>query len=47
MKIKYFQATNGKFAVCPKCGKPMAKKHDLKYKLWTCLYGCGYVLKEA
>jgi len=46
MKIKYAQMVNGKFAICPRCGGGMAKRHDLKYVVWVCLFGCGHIIKE-
>ena len=42
MKLKYEQMLNGKFAVCPDCGKLMAKGVCGD---WWCVTGCGLKVK--
>jgi len=42
-KVKIIKYPNGKFAVCPHCGRVMAKR-VFPYE-FVCLFGCGYVIK--
>ncbi len=42
MRLKMAQYSNGKFAICPKCGATMA--HNAMGH-WTCLFGCGFEVK--
>jgi len=41
MKIKTVKMYNGDFAVCPNCGKLMARGRD-----WWCVSGCGLKIKK-
>ena len=44
-KLEYAQMANGKFAICPDCGKVMVRRAD---GAWCCLLSCGkeILLKE-
>ncbi len=43
-RLEMTQYSNGKFAICPKCGTTMA--HNV-CGYWTCLFGCGYETKSS
>lgn len=41
--LRYEQCANGKFAICPRCGRTMANN----FEFWACLVGCGLKLRKA
>jgi len=40
--VKFARAANGRFAICPKCGKTTARN---ACGYWNCIKGCGYEFK--
>ena len=46
MKIEKIEASNGEFAICPRCGRTMAKGLHGHGIMWTCLFGCDLQFLE-